>query len=356
MPAISLTMIVKNEEKHLARCLESVKGIVDEIIIVDTGSVDRTKEIAQSFGVKLFDFNWIDDFSAARNYAIDKSTGNWNLMLDADEYITNDCRGEIHRFVSEEPHIGRIKLTSIFKQDGETRQSNVYLSRLLPKGVRYTGRIHEQVDSDLPRVNVDVSVAHDGYMHVDKTDRNLRILLMELQDNPNDDYVLYQVGKQYKLMDQYMEAERYFDKSYELCRLEDWYRSSLVVDYLYVLLKTKSFEKGFQLIKKEKERFADLPDFHFAAGLFYMELIFFNIEKYIHLFSEIEQSFLRCLAIGETDKYDSVLGTGSFMAAHNLGVFYETAGNKDKALFYYKQAASEQYAPSLNRLTALSDK
>lgn len=75
MCRLSLTMIVKNEEKHLARCLESVKDIVDEIIVADTGSGDRTREIAKSFGANVYDFKWINDFSAARNFAFEKSTG-----------------------------------------------------------------------------------------------------------------------------------------------------------------------------------------------------------------------------------------------------------------------------------------
>lgn len=350
MNSLSLTMIVKNEEKHLARCLESVKGIVDEIIIVDTGSIDQTKNIAQSYGAKIFDFKWRDNFSVARNYALAQSSGDWNLVLDADEYITNDCKDSIKKFMSQKACIGRIKRTDMFMQDGELKQSNVYLSRILPKEVRYVGRVHEQIKSSLPSVKVDVSVFHDGYIQMNKTDRNLRLLLMELQEQPHDDYINYQVGKQYKLMNEYQNAEHYLSNSYKLCRLENWYRSSLVVDYLYTIIKNKSFEKGIEIVRNEKERFKDLPDFHFVVGLFYMELIFFDIEPYIHLFSEIEKSFLNCLAIGETDKYDSVLGVGSFMAAHNLGVFYEVIGDLNKALLYYKKAAAYNYQPSLKRI------
>lgn len=86
-PLLSLCMIVKNEEANLPRCLESVKGVVDEMVIVDTGSTDRTKEIAQSYGAKVYDFEWVDDFSAARNYGIDRAKGEWILVLDADEVL-----------------------------------------------------------------------------------------------------------------------------------------------------------------------------------------------------------------------------------------------------------------------------
>ena len=79
MPKLTLSMIVKNEEQYLHGCLKSVKDVADEIIIVDTGSTDSTKDIASSFGAKIYDFDWIDDFSAARNFALEKSTGDWIL-------------------------------------------------------------------------------------------------------------------------------------------------------------------------------------------------------------------------------------------------------------------------------------
>lgn len=355
LTTLSLVMIVKNEERHLSRCLQSAKDIVDEMVIVDTGSTDRTKEIAYAFGARVFDFEWISDFSAARNYAIEKSTSDWNLVLDADEYIMNDCGSKIRTFIEKnERVIGRIKRIDEFIQDGEKRYAQSYLSRLLPKGVKYVGRVHEQVESDLPRENLDIEVYHDGYVYTDKTDRNIKLLLLELERDPLNDYVLYQIGKQYKLRQQLRKAELYFEKSYYLVPLKSWYRHSLIIDYLYTIIGNKSFEKGLQLIETERGRFADSPDFHFACGLFYMDLIFSDVNKYIHLFPLIEQAFLRCLEIGDTDKYDSVKGTGSFLASYNLGVFHEVLGNMNKAISFYQEAASQQYEKAMERLKVLS--
>ena len=87
MPTISLCMIAKNEEKYLEQCLNSVKGLADEIIIVDTGSTDRTKEMAKNFNARIFDFKWIGDFSAARNESIRHAAKEWILVMDADEVI-----------------------------------------------------------------------------------------------------------------------------------------------------------------------------------------------------------------------------------------------------------------------------
>jgi len=90
--AISACLIVKDEEKHLENCLNSIKSLADEIIIVDTGSKDKTKEIAKKFTNNIFDFRWNNDFSEARNFALSKSTKDWILSIDADEsFSKNDC-------------------------------------------------------------------------------------------------------------------------------------------------------------------------------------------------------------------------------------------------------------------------
>src|SRR5208282_3153424 len=94
-PKLSLAMIVKNESRCLARCLQSVKGIADEIVIADTGSTDDTIKIAREFGAKISNFDWVDDFAAARNFAINQTTGGWILVLDADEWVGENLAKEI---------------------------------------------------------------------------------------------------------------------------------------------------------------------------------------------------------------------------------------------------------------------
>lgn len=95
MNEISLCMIVKNEEDVLARCLDTVKDIVDEIIIVDTGSVDTTKEIAKEYTDKIYNFKWIDDFASARNFAFSKATKEYIMWLDADDIILEQDRNKL---------------------------------------------------------------------------------------------------------------------------------------------------------------------------------------------------------------------------------------------------------------------
>ncbi len=97
--AVSLTMIVKNEEANLATCLESVRGLFDEIVVLDTGSKDRTVEIARSFGARVFDFVWVDDFGAARNAALARATGDYAFWLDADDLIEASERVKLEELI-----------------------------------------------------------------------------------------------------------------------------------------------------------------------------------------------------------------------------------------------------------------
>ncbi len=100
LPNLTLSMIVKDEEKNLRDCLESIKDFIDDIVIVDTGSVDNTINIAKEYGAKIFHFKWINDFSAARNFALSKCKGNWILYLDADERLNQDSIAELKKIVS----------------------------------------------------------------------------------------------------------------------------------------------------------------------------------------------------------------------------------------------------------------
>src|SRR5262249_54910071 len=97
MPGLALNIIVKNEESNLRRALESVASCVDEIVIVDTGSTDNTVEVARSYGAKVLAFEWSDDFSAARNCAIENTESPWILTLDADEYLLPDDQAKLKK-------------------------------------------------------------------------------------------------------------------------------------------------------------------------------------------------------------------------------------------------------------------
>lgn len=214
-PLITLSMIVKNEEDMLEDCLKSVEGIVDEIVIVDTGSVDKTKEIAFKYGAKVYDFAWVDDFAIARNEALKYSTGQWILYLDADERIYRDNLDVVklkNDLIIADENLGGIILT--IESDHRTSSGSIEhhrggyprLFRNLgyPK-VYFKGRVHEQItpslmENGLGMVKSDIKIIHKGYdipeeLMQKKLKRNYTLLLRHVQEEPLNGYAWYQLGQ-----------------------------------------------------------------------------------------------------------------------------------------------------------------
>ncbi|GBG06360.1 glycosyl transferase family 2 [Paenibacillus agaridevorans] len=353
MKTLSLVMITKNEEAVLGRCLDSVKSLVKEIVIADTGSKDLTNEVAATYGAKVFECEWNQHFAEARNFAISKASGDWILVLDADEYISNDCAAAISAFINKGDAIGRIRRIDKFRSKDGVSYASSYISRLFPKHVRYQGRIHEQLDSSLPRVTLPVEVQHDGYFETTRSERNIPLLLMEIEADPANPYYHYQIAKEYRGLEKHEAARQHLQTSSSLLTKRELYYPNVIVDYLYAMMATKQMEIGIQVINENQQQLNDFPDFHFVRGQFYLDLLLQDTQRYIHLFPEIEKAYLECLRIGESNKYESVMGTGSYSALHNLAVFHEVTGNMNKALDYYEQASHFSYAPSIERLAQL---
>ncbi len=339
-------MIVKNEARCLARCLRSVMNIADEIVVVDTGSTDSTVRIAEEFNATVARFGWINDFSAARNFALGKTTGDWILVLDADEFATEALALEIQKFVQGPPVIGRLKIVSGFQFNGQIQRSQSFVSRLFPRGAQFAGRIHEQVVSSLPRVNLRGELSHDGYLETGKSDRNVKLLLAELKREPGNAYFLFQLALEYASLDEPDKSFQCLQKALARMQPGDPFAPNIVVDFLYAAIALKKFTAGLEVIASAGNRLDDFPDFHHVCGLFYMNLVRSDAAAYIGEVPKIEQSFRRCLALGETDKYKSVHGTGTFLANYNLGVFHHVLDNQAEAQHCFQSAAQQGYAPA----------
>ncbi len=352
MNTIGLVMIVKNESRSLDKCLSLAEKLVDGIYITDTGSTDHTIEIARKYNAHISEFEWCNDFSAARNHALEQSPCDWNLILDADEYLVSGTRDDLQRFVETGGHVGAIERHDSYREaNGEISQSCVFTTRLVPKGTFYQGKVHEQIVSSLPIAPLPLIFDHDGYLQGGKGERNLKILLEELEQKPQDPYILYQVSRTLWLMKDFERADGYFERFYQLVpESGTGYRTNGVITYIYNLLELKKYEKGFQLIAEEKERLGAYADYHFACGTFYTQGIFSDIQRYIGYLPEIEQSYRKCLRIGEVPEHEGVFGNGSFKAAYNLGVWFEVNGKTEEALDYYRMAAEEGYQPALERV------
>lgn len=351
--SLNLVMIAKDEERCIGRCLKSVRELVDEIIVVDTGSKDRTREIALSFGAKVYDFEWRGDFSVAKNYALSKSGSQWNLVLDADEYLTQGCRSDIETFMENHHTIGAVQLRSAFRDVDGINYSIAYIGRLLPCSVRYIGKIHEQVDSTFPRYPLKLIVDHDGYMQDGKGERNLELLLEALKSHPQDEYYLYQTAATLYNMKRFQQAHTYFELFLNKPFGGINYQVRGRILALYNLTELGLFDLGIELIEKQGNVLDHYADWHFACGIFYMKLVLSNPEKYIQFLPGIETSYLKCLQIGELAVHEGTVGNGSFRAAYNLGTWYEVSGDSEKAVRYYEQSAAEGYEPAVGRLQAI---
>ena len=147
---ISACLIVKNEADNIGRCLDSLKGVANEIIVVDTGSTDNTKEIALTYGAKIFDYQWDNNFSNAKNFALDQATGDWIIFLDADEFFGKSTQKQLNsvlKHVHQNKALDEIvcKILNIEVQLGRIISENPTIRIFRGKsGIKYEGAIHEQ--------------------------------------------------------------------------------------------------------------------------------------------------------------------------------------------------------------------
>jgi tetratricopeptide (TPR) repeat protein len=200
---ISLTMIVKNEAAMLDRCLASVRDLVDEIIVVDTGSSDHTKDIAGQHGARVFDLPWPDSFAAARNESIRHANGQWLLWLDADEYFDDANRDKLRQLLADLSDDTAYVMRQRSPSHGSaTLVGQVRLFRNHP-AIRWDYRVHEQILPSVKRAghavrDTDIFIEHSGYLDPalrhKKLERNLRLLHLDMAERPNDPFTLFNLG------------------------------------------------------------------------------------------------------------------------------------------------------------------
>lgn len=195
-------MIVRNEERFLDGCLESIRDIVDEIVIVDTGSTDRTRDIALEYGARVFDFPWSGDFAEARNKALNHSRGEWILYIDADERLRPADKSYVKKILSEG---GKVAYTVRFYPIvGYTSYREYRIFRNDPR-IRFKGVIHESMVPSIQAVvksdglvigELDLTVDHMGYEGdlTRKHARNLPMLERQIENDPGRIYLRWQLG------------------------------------------------------------------------------------------------------------------------------------------------------------------
>lgn len=342
MSSVALVMIVRNEERCIARCLRSAKPFVDAMIVLDTGSTDATVRIAGEIGAQVHHFTWCDDFAAARNAALGHSSADWNLILDADEWISDEASWRqlaAALAAATTPFVGVLPIHSEFDLQGRVEVEKAWLPRLLPGDVRYQGRIHEQPVSALAWRRLELPILHDGYrreLAAQKEGRNERLLLQALESAPADPYLLYQLGKNYEAYEDYAKAVDCYRQALALADRGAGYRHALVVRAIFSLKRAQLHPEAIALAEAEMPNWQHSPDFFFVLGDLLLDWATLNPAiAFEQLLPIVESSWLKCIELGEQPTLaGSIVGRGSHLAAHNLAVLYAGLGDSAKAAQY----------------------
>jgi glycosyltransferase involved in cell wall biosynthesis len=344
-PLLSLCMIVKNEEKVLQRCLDSVYGIVDEIIIVDTGSTDSTKEIALKYVDKVYEFEWTNSFADARNYAQKWAKGEWILVLDADEYVDRESLKEVITILKNtKKHIDGYDVTIYnfvgMRADRIIQHRNTRIYRNTPN-ICYFRSIHEQLKKnekeDLITEMIPLIIYHSGYMfqtvkEKNKNDRNAKLLDKELNSSKNKGFDYFNLANEYlskdveKALEFYVKAYKYKpDFGYSWVSL-------CIVQIIVCLIHLKRFNKALDVISDAEKIYIETPDFKYLRGeIYFMQ---YRYDDALEVLNELVnnkskyQKFIRSIEYLEYDPH--IL----------LGHIYKYKRDFQKSIHHYTSALS----------------
>lgn len=354
LPQVSLCMIVKNEEATLSACLQSATDLVQEMILVDTGSTDRTREIGRSLGAQVHDFAWVDDFAAARNESVRLASGQWIFWLDGDERLDEENRHRLRTLfgrLTDGPAGFLMKQRSI--SNPATGEATVFEQvRLFPKHpeIRWHYRVHEQILPDIERLNLpvhrsDVIIEHSGYedpnLHHRKQERNLRLLRLQEAERPNDAFTLFNLGLTHNALGQPAEAIPHWRRSLEqLSGVSSWVRK------LYSLLggahhRLGQHSEALAVFRAGLTRFPEDLELLFLQG---------NLLTEMGDYAGAEASLTRLLQTKPGAYFAAGLDVGlqSFKARHGLGLVYRAQNRNAEAEAQWRAALTERpdYLPA----------
>ncbi len=369
MATITAALIVKNEEGRLGLCLERLKSLVDDIVVVDTGSTDATVAEAKAFTDQIFTFDWIDDFSAARNHSIEQARGDYVLVCDADDQVgpVDEGRSLLDRFITnQDPQVaGTAEVWSTIHTNNEAREELSVLPRFFRRGMyHFEGAIHEQL---VPRqgtarlADTGLCYRHSGYQDrtaLDrKTQRNKRILLRELEKAPGDEYYLFQLGKTEFCLENFKEAAKAFEaalvqidfqpgqppRGHNGIVVAERVLADVLCSLAYSLVNTGRVERARELLEAHAAlghgalRWAD---FHHVSG--YVYLMLGDVPR-------SQEAYETSLQLGA--RAELVKGTGSHASFYHLGLLAEARQDLSAAMDHYIQSLRlrPDYSVTLSR-------
>lgn len=333
-------------------CLEHMKGAVDEIVIVDTGSKDGTLEIAKQAGVKVYQVPWKNDFSAAKNYAIERATGKWILFLDADERISEDDTQRIKPLLDNpmaEGYLFYIYTKMEWAESSSPTQSlRLFRNR---KEYRYQNRVSERIPDDAITSIKDAGIVilhqpdPQRFRQIQQLKRNL--LEQEIREQPEDSYLRYVYGIELLNERKYDQAAEQFSEAIETVSTAHVYAPHLYKCLAWSLMSQKRIKEAIGSISRGLNPFPFYTDLLFLRGQCHKEL-----RQYKEAIKDLES----CLRMG--DPPNSLMpepGVGTFKALLSLGEIHQELLNHDKALEFYKKSflLEQTYTEPLYRMGTL---
>lgn len=333
---LSVCMIVKDEERNITDCLESIKDVADEIIVVDTGSTDKTKEVVSKYTSDIYDFNWVDDFSAARNYSLSKATGDFILWLDADDVVENPQ--DILPLLKESFDAHDFNI--IYGNDNFS-QARLFRNY---RNIRFAGRVHEypvldgmffEQSSDFPtpqkivshqrETKINIQHKTEKYSTENRSERNSRILRKELQEDPNNPRTLFYLGNALKELGQYDEAIEIYRKYLKVSTwVDEKWMAQRYIGCIY--LWQKKYPEALDELKKAHE-----IDDRWAETYYYIGEVHFILKDYPTCISWMLEAIEKKSPKSPLWKEMSVYRDAPY---RYLFASYDFLGNHEKAAHY----------------------
>ncbi|WP_158630176.1 glycosyltransferase [Cohnella sp. AR92] len=364
---ISLCMIVKNEEDSLERCLQSVYRYLDEIILVDTGSTDSTVDIAKKYTDNIYHFEWINDFSAARNVSLQYATGKWILCLDADDYMEEKDIAHLRNVLSRlEPEEGIVYHQPYISMLGEDERGNLNVSKVVRVFPNYMGLlfhrpIHEQVYSTrgvaLKSADLKIPIYHTGYQKSeiekkDKHGRNLSIFKEMEKNTKYNAYDYFTLGNQYSVMENYAEALTIYQKGIAIAPPDGSWVADLYLSALTVMIRLGKLFDAWEFVEKYMLPYTKYSDVQTIIALLEHRLGFWKLSK---------QGFLDAIELAEQrtrnnlDPYLMSPEHSMNIPLENLAKIYEKEANLPQSIYYITKQliANPQNIAALFKLVEL---
>ncbi|PAF18064.1 glycosyltransferase family 2 protein [Terribacillus saccharophilus] len=341
-PFVSLCMIVKNEEKVIKRCLDSVVDLIEDIIIVDTGSTDSTIKIIQEYeNIQLFNFEWNNSFADARNFAASHAQGEWILVLDADEFLEpTNARAVLDDLKNSKDDVYAINIVNFVGSDGNRIIENKHVRLYKNSGVyKYTRAIHEQIthkDSKNFTIKLSELIAyHSGYMeevvkNKQKTKRNKKLIDLQLK-REKDGFDYYNLGNELKTEKKYEQALNAYVTAYKkkVDPFINWVPICLL-NMTETLILLDRHNDALNVLQDAIRIYQDSADFLFIKGSIYLSQGRLEDAKQVFTLILNEKSTFKTVVKSS----DSI----EYLPLLRLGKIYELENNIEKAVTYYSKA------------------